>query len=152
MQESRKRERNFFRSQNDSYLFRCANFAGEPPGFFFEWSDGKGGGVETLAEILLNKGLEITAAFKLGHVDELMHEQLTVIPAISADYDSVTDTRAARRGGDDVTVACDLREPLIVRAAEVVRRPALSRENNPGRRLGAHRRYVVRLTEPRARE
>lgn len=76
-------------------LFRGADFAGHSPRFFFERADGEGGAVETLTKILLYKWLEPATAFTLRDMNELMHEQFAVAPAIGANHDAVTNTGAA---------------------------------------------------------
>ena len=72
-----------------------ANFAGDAPGFVFKWADGEVGAGETFGKIFLNKLLEAAALFTLRDVDELMHEQFSIPPAICTNNNSVADARAA---------------------------------------------------------
>ena len=109
-------------------LLRRADLASFPPGFVFEWTDGKAGGIETFAEIFRNKRLETATAFALRDVNELMHEQLAIAPAIRANNYSVTNARATCGGGNHDVLPRKVRESFIVGK----RKAFHDQDSNPG--------------------
>jgi hypothetical protein len=92
-----------------------ADLACDSPSFFFQRADRKRGASETFVEILLNKRIEPAAAFTLGDVNELMHEQFAIAPAIGANDDTVANPRAARSKSYDIIATRHLGESLVVR-------------------------------------
>lgn len=94
-------------------LLRGTELARNASGFFFQWTDAKAGGIKTFAKIFLNKGLEAATAFTLGDVDELMHQQLAIAPAIGPNNNSVTNTCTTRSGGNDDVSSREIREPFV---------------------------------------
>jgi hypothetical protein len=112
--------------QSDALVFllrsrvRDADFVSDPPGFFFERTDGEFGARVTVAKILLNEGLKAATSLTLSDVHELVQDQLTIPPAIGANDDPVTDCHAARSLGDNISLLCDLSELLIVRQRNVM--------------------------------
>jgi hypothetical protein len=99
-------------------LLRSANLPGNPSSFFFERTDSETGGIETFAEVFPNKRFETAIAFTLRDMDELMHEQLAIAPAIGANNNSVADARATGGGGNEDVFPREIREPLIIRKRE----------------------------------
>ena len=79
----------------------AADFSGDATRFFFECADGEIRTVDAVAKVLTDPLFKPAAAFALCDVDEIMQNQLAVVPGIDANDERVSETYATCVLGDD---------------------------------------------------
>ena len=79
----------------------AADFVGDATRFFFERADSEIRTVGAVAKILADPLGKTAAAFALRDVDEIMQNQLAIVPGVDANNERVTKTDAASVFGDD---------------------------------------------------
>jgi hypothetical protein len=97
-----------------------ANFAGDPPRFFFERADGEFGARLTLKKILPKVWLEAAASFALRNMSELVQDQLAITPTVATNNNAMADGHAAGRIGDYMSAARGLSQLRILRQKNTV--------------------------------
>jgi hypothetical protein len=72
-------------------FWRCANLPGPGTRFIFKRAEAEIAGAATIREVFAHERFKAATAFALGDVNELMNQQLPVLPAIGADNYAMTD-------------------------------------------------------------
>ena len=93
----------------------AADFAGDAKRFLFERADSEIRTVGAVAKILADPLGQTAAAFALRNVDEIMQNQLAIVPSVDANNESVTKTDAAGVFGDDANAFRRRRQSGIFR-------------------------------------
>src|SRR5439155_22003983 len=93
----------------------AADFVGDATCFFFERPDGEIRTGGAIAKILTDPFCQAAAAFALRDVDEIMQNQLAIVPGINANDERVTETDATCVFGNDADAFRRLRQFRILR-------------------------------------
>jgi len=115
----------------------------DSPCFFFQRTNAETR-TAPLGEILMHEFLEGSAALALSDVDQLMHNQFAVLPAISPNHNSITDGYAAAGIRNDLRPLRRLRECFIVRKRNSVDH----QDSHPRRDLHANPPRIRQLPRP----
>ena len=95
-------------------LLAGTNLAGDAASFVFERSETELSGVASIAQILTHERFQTAAAFALRDMDQLMDEQLSIMPAVGADNDRMTNRHCPAGVGNDLRELRGLGQLLVV--------------------------------------
>lgn len=95
--------------------FRGAKLAGPGARFILERAEAEIARGAAVRKVFAHERFEVATALALGDMDELMQEQLPVLPTVRADDDAVADGYSPRGVRDDLGAAGGIGQLLILR-------------------------------------